>query len=243
VSTTKRNPEGIIIPRERADPEAKLYLRGVGYFAEYEIEEAKQQRTEQFTIHMNAMRNSWEKSQYGRACLELYKKFLEYKKLYETDPLAKICLDGWPVDFPEHMLFVRALRELRLDEEKRTEIARMNLTKARLAARCDYVYMDGSHCGSPRMKGHTLCYKHERMEQVKAVKLDLGPMEDADSIQVAIKKLQVAVIDGTLDGRQVSQLSYLIQLAAWNVRNTTIEKFEEPEDEEEAAEGRRVAAN
>jgi len=242
MSTTQRNPEGIIIPRKRTDPEAKVYLRGVGYFAEYEIEEAKQQRAEQLTGHMKAMRDSWERSQYGRACLELYKKFLEYKKLCETEPLAQICLDQCPVDFPEHMLIVRAVHELRLDEEKRAEIARMNLTKARLAARCDYVYTDGSHCGSPRMKGHTLCYKHDRMEQVKAVKLDLGPMEDADSIQVAIKKLQVAVIDGTLDARQVSQLSYLIQLAAWNVRNTTIAKFEEPETEEEV-DGRGVAAN
>ncbi len=68
MSTTKRNREGIIIPRERTDPEAKLYLRGVGYFAEYEIEETRQQREKQLTMHMNAMRNDWERSQHGRAC-------------------------------------------------------------------------------------------------------------------------------------------------------------------------------
>src|SRR6185437_792708 len=96
VSTTQRSPEGIIIPRKRTDPEAKVYLRGVGYFAEYEIEEAKQQRAEQLTGHMKAMGDSWERSQYGRACLELYKKFLEYKKLGETEPLAQICLDQGP---------------------------------------------------------------------------------------------------------------------------------------------------
>ena len=62
---------------------------------------------------------------------------------------------------------------------------------------------------------------HDRLEKAKAAKLDLGPMEDPDSIQVAIKKLQAAVIDGTLDHRQVAQLGYLIQLAAWNVRATT----------------------
>ncbi len=72
------------------------------------------------------------------------------------------------------------------------------------------------------MKGKKLCRMHERMEEAKALKLDLGPMEDPDSIQVAIKKLQAAVIDGQLDHRQVASLSYLIQLAAWNVTRTSM---------------------
>ena len=62
---------------------------------------------------------------------------------------------------------------------------------------------------------------HERLED-RTVKLDLGPMEDADSIQVGIKKLQGAIIEGTLDPRQVGQLAYTIQLAAWNVGRTSI---------------------
>lgn len=234
MSTTRRNPNGLILPRKYDDPEAKEYLRGVGYFAEYEIEEARQQRAEQYSMHMEAMRNHWERTPQGRLCLELYRKFMEYKELLEKEA-GTVCLDGRPVDFPEHMLFVRALKQLELENEKRADMARMNLNKARLAARCEYVYMDGSHCGSPKMKDNPFCYKHDRMEQVKAMKLDLGPMEDADSIQMAIKKLQVAVIDGTLDGRQISQLSYLIQLAAWNVRNTTVAKFEEQEEDEEEA--------
>jgi hypothetical protein len=47
-------------------------------------------------------------------------------------------------------------------------------------------------------------------------------MEDPDSIQIAIKRLQAAVIDGVLDNKQVAALSYLIQLAAWNVMRTTM---------------------
>ncbi len=231
--TTKRNPEGLILPREYNDPEAKAYLRGVGYFAEYEIEEARRQRAEQYAGHMATMRRHWEVSPQGRLCLELYGKFMDYKEVLENDPLGGRCLDGKPVDFPEHTLFVRAFNELRLENEKRAEMARMNLNKARLAARCEYVYMNGSHCGSPRMKDNPFCYKHDRLEQIRAVKVDLGPMEDADSILMAIKKLQVAVIDGTLDARQVSQLSYLIQLATWNVRSTTLKKFEEQQEDEE----------
>jgi len=232
MSATERNADGIILPRKRDDPEAKAYLRGVGYFAEHEIEEARQQRAEQFEQHIQAMRGLWERTPQGQLCLQLYKKFMEYKEHLASNPVARICADGDPVDFPEHMLFANALKEVQLENEKRTELARFNLAKARQAARCEYVYMDGRNCGSPKMKSGTFCYKHDRMEQVKATKLDLGPMEDPDSIQVAIKKLQVAVIDGTLDGRQVSQLSYLIQLAAWNVRNTTLQRFEADEDEE-----------
>jgi hypothetical protein len=72
------------------------------------------------------------------------------------------------------------------------------------------------------MKGKKLCRMHDRMEEARALKLDLGPMEDPDSIQIAIKKLQAAVIDGVLDHKQVSALSYLIQLAAWNVTRTSL---------------------
>ena len=62
---------------------------------------------------------------------------------------------------------------------------------------------------------------HDRMEEAKAVKLDLGPMEDADSIQVGIRKLQAAIIDGKLDSKQIGHLAYTIQLAAWNVTRTS----------------------
>jgi hypothetical protein len=57
------------------------------------------------------------------------------------------------------------------------------------------------------------------MEEAKAVKLDLGPMEDPDSIQAGIRKLQAAIIDGKLDSKQIGLL-YTIQLAAWNVTRT-----------------------
>ena len=62
-----------------------------------------------------------------------------------------------------------------------------------------------------------------RMEEAKAVKLDLGTMEDADSIQVGIRKLQAAIIDGKLDAKQVwaSEQHIRSSLAAWNVKRTT----------------------
>jgi hypothetical protein len=70
---------------------------------------------------------------------------------------------------------------------------------------------------------------HERMEETKALKLDLGPMEDPDSIQVGIMKLQRAVIDGVLDAKQIGHLAYLTQIAAWNVTRTSSGNREFPE--------------
>ena len=40
-------------------------------------------------------------------------------------------------------------------------------------------------------------------------------------------------VDGTLDHKQVSQLSYLIQWAAWNVTRTTTAMTYEPDELEE----------
>jgi hypothetical protein len=77
------------------------------------------------------------------------------------------------------------------------------------------------------MKGKKFCRMHQRMNEAKSAKLDLGTLEDLDSIQVAIKKLQSAIIDGKLDHRQVGQLAYTIQLAAWNVTRTSMMLREE----------------
>ncbi len=102
-----------------------------------------------------------------------------------------------------------------------------NLEKAQKAARCRHVYLNGDQCGAPRVKGRKLCHMHERMEEAKTEKLDLGPIEDPDSIQVAIKRLQGAIIEGKLDHRQVGQLAYTIQMAAWNVTRTSMVTREE----------------
>ncbi|HSM88378.1 MAG TPA: hypothetical protein VLT16_19635 [Candidatus Limnocylindrales bacterium] len=221
MSTTKRDSEGRIVGRVFDDPEAKVYIEGYGYFAEYEAEEARRQCEEKRAERDKAAKECWLATDEGKLCAEIYNKFQLYKKYMEKNPYKFGRGDGKPMDFPEHMLFAAALKEFEEERAKEAETRRQRLEKAQLAARCTHVHMDGERCGSPKMKDKDLCFMHERMKKIKAAKLDLGPMEDADSIQVAIKKLQVAVIDGTLDNKQVSQLAYLIQLAAWNVRSTT----------------------
>jgi hypothetical protein len=62
---------------------------------------------------------------------------------------------------------------------------------------------------------------HQGIEDAKAVKLDLGPLEDPDSIQAAIRKMLAAIADGKLDRSQVAQMTNLINVAAWNVTRTS----------------------
>lgn len=167
----------------------------------------------------------WTKNPEGRLCQQFYKAYIEYRSFLEECGRPPRHGNDQGIDFLEHQVYeemARRVEQFRAQEQEATEKKRENLEKARVAARCEHVLADGQRCRCPKMKESRLCYWHDHMEKTKAAKLDLGPMEDPDSIQMAIRKLQVAVIDSSLEQRQISQLAYLIQLAAWNVTRTRI---------------------
>ncbi len=234
----KEETKPMIQPRHHTDPRATVNLAGLWYAPE-EVEEVKRQNAERRAQYRRDMKERWVRTPEGKLCLELYTKFQEYKQYLEENLPARRRPDGAELDFEEHMLFAEALRRVSDYQQEREERDRRNLEKAHLAARCEHQHTDGERCGCPRVKGKKLCYMHLRLREATALKLDLGPMEDADSIQIGIKKLQAAVIDGTLDHRQIGSLAYLIQLAAWNVSRTTfgnrelLDAEEEEQDEEE----------
>ena len=95
-----------------------------------------------------------------------------------------------------------------------------NLERAQKAVRCTHLLTNGERCRAPRVRRRLLCHMHERMLEARAEKIELPPLEDANSIQLAIMKLQKVVIDGTLDHKQIGYLSNLLQIAAWNVSRT-----------------------
>lgn len=176
-----------------------------------------QMQREQRAERERKTHENWLQTPQGKLCLEFYQKFQEYKKYLETHPWAWNNEWGARLECTEHKLFELGLREIQRQQDERDERDRKNLQRAQLAARCEHVHDDGQRCGCPRVKGAKLCYMHQRIEEAKALKLDLGPMEDPDSIQVGIKKLQKAVIDETLSDKQVRQLTNLLQIATWNV--------------------------
>lgn len=176
-----------------------------------------QMRKERREEHQRKTRENWLQTRQGKLCMEFYQKFQEYRKYLEQNKWAWNTEWGAPVEYTEHKLFELGLREIQRQKDEREERDRKNLQRAQLAARCEHVHDDGQRCGCPRVKGAKLCYMHQRIEEARALKLDLGPMEDPDSIQVGIKRLQKAVIDETLNDKQVRQLTNLIQIATWNV--------------------------
>jgi hypothetical protein len=210
-----------IQPRHHMDPRAEVNILGFWY-AKEEVEEVKRQNARQQAAYAKKLRETWLETEQGKLCMIFYQAFQDYRKYLEKHLNAQRSPDGSALEFEEHRLFKEGLRMMENHHEERAERDRKNLERAQRAARCGHSFVSGECCRAPRMKGKKLCRMHERMEEAKALKLDLGPMEDPDSIQVAIKKLQAAVIDGTLDYKQVASLSYLIQLAAWNVTRTSM---------------------
>jgi hypothetical protein len=210
------NDEGFIHPRKQGDPRAIVNILGQWYAPE-EVEQVERQNAARRAEFARKTRDAWQATEQGKLCLALYAAFQAYRAYLEKNPHARMTIWGSEVEFDEHKLFEHGLRAVDEHRLKRAEKQRKNLEKAQAAARCEHEFLSGERCKAPRMKGGKLCRMHQRLEETKSAKLDLGPMEDPDSIQIGIKKLQGAIIDGTLDHRQVGQLAYTIQLAAWNV--------------------------
>jgi hypothetical protein len=195
-------------------------MNGTGIQTHQAANEADELRREKF-------RQEWEQTGGGQLCLAFYDAFKKYKDYLEAHGGEALRPSG-PIkmQYEEHRVFQECLRSMESYKQERDETLRRNLEKAQRAARCQHEFLSGERCRAPRLRDKKLCRMHERLEEAKALKLDLGPMEDPDSIQVGIKKLQAAIIDGKLDSKQIGHLAYTIQLAAWNVTRTTTVQVE-----------------
>ncbi len=98
---------------------------------------------------------------------------------------------------------------------------RQNLERADGAPRCEKVREDGTVCGCPQMKGYRYCYAHERMLEMRSSRLELPALEDANAIQMAIMRVQKALIDDEISEKKAGLLLYSLQMASSNLKNTT----------------------
>jgi hypothetical protein len=204
-------------------PGGKTLIRGKWYRQEDHDEVMRQLKAAEAAKREREEHEYWQQTAEGRLCLDLYKAFHKYRDYIREHHF------GWGRDnlkFKEHRLFAKALLWADHNIKEREESYRQNTEKAQLAERCEHLHANGTRCGSPKMNGGLLCYKHQRMEEARAMKLDLGTMEDPEAIHLGIMKLQRAVIDGTLDGKQVTQLTNLMQIAAWNAKTKASRKEE-----------------
>jgi hypothetical protein len=98
---------------------------------------------------------------------------------------------------------------------------RQNLERADSAPRCEKVREDGTVCGSPKMRGYRYCYAHERMLQTQSQKLQLPALEDANAVQMAIMRVQKALIDDEISEKKAGLLLYSLQMASSNLKHVT----------------------
>jgi hypothetical protein len=98
---------------------------------------------------------------------------------------------------------------------------RWNLKAADRAPRCEKVREDGTVCGCPQMKGYRYCYAHERMLEMRSGRLELPALEDANGIQMAIMRVQKALIDDEISEKKAGLLLYSLQMASSNLKHTT----------------------
>jgi hypothetical protein len=71
------------------------------------------------------------------------------------------------------------------------------------------------------MKGYRYCYAHERMLQTRSQKLELPALEDANAVQMAIMRVQKALIDDEISEKKAGLLLYSLQMASSNLKHTT----------------------
>jgi len=118
------------------------------------------------------------------------------------------------------------------DEEVYRKLRR-NLERADCTPRCRWLKQDGTACRSPQMRKHIYCYAHRQMMEARALALQLPALEDANSIQIALMRVQKALIDDTITSKKAGLLLYSLQLAMTNIGQTT---FGQAKDEEQVVE-------
>jgi hypothetical protein len=127
----------------------------------------------------------------------------------------------------DHPELAMQMPEGQIPNQKLYEQLRENLGRANDSPRCMYVKPDGVRCGSPRLKTGELCYTHQRMERARSLRVRMPPLEDANSIQVAIMEVNKALLDHQICAKDAGLLLYGLQTAAANVGKCTFHKNRE----------------
>jgi hypothetical protein len=94
---------------------------------------------------------------------------------------------------------------------------------------CEYLKPNGEFCGSPALRGRDYCHWHLiciarrlRAEKQEATQdrtpLELPPLEDANSVQLAVMMVIDAMLRNRISPRMSSHLLYALQIASSNLK-------------------------
>jgi len=111
----------------------------------------------------------------------------------------------------------------------------LNVGAANRPRQCEHVKSNGEFCGSPALRGRNYCYFHlthigrrlraERSQaraqatppESAAVQLKLPPLEDRNSIQIALMQVVDALLDNRIDTKRAGLVLYALQTASSNL--------------------------
>ena len=112
---------------------------------------------------------------------------------------------------------------------------------ANFPSRCHHIKVNGTQCGSPALRRHTLCHFHQRHHDEKIafitdrlknaragrrhVAIDLPLLEDANAIQVSLMRVMRLIIAGQIDHKTAGLLLYGLQTASANLARTTFNPY------------------
>jgi hypothetical protein len=113
-------------------------------------------------------------------------------------------------------------RELREAAKRRTSQWLSGIKKAEEAPRCQFVKLDGSGCGSPAVKGETMCYFHgdaraRRQTEEDARRLGIPTLEDKLSLQLAIMRICNQLVEKQIDEKTGRVVISALRLAHRNI--------------------------
>ncbi len=86
---------------------------------------------------------------------------------------------------------------------------------------CRHILPDGAKCKASALKDMPYCYYHDRLHRSGSRQkslpkggIELQPLEDRSSIQLALSRVICALADGRIDPSRARQLLYGFQVAA-----------------------------
>src|SRR6266404_8380634 len=96
---------------------------------------------------------------------------------------------------------------------------------------CSHIKIDGNRCGSPALTGNIGCHFHNHIFRERK-QFALPPLEDANSVQVTIMEIMLALVEDRMDRAKAATLLYACQIAQSNLRNISLSPNMETESDD-----------